>query len=359
MTSFSLMLRESIRRSPVPTEIPASERGTWKKVDSACQRLFPPLWGQFLPGLHRDDARLYAAGVALTRDLYLAEGAALTRRDRELVALAVSVDTGSPVGILQHARLLGVLGDRRLADLVQRRAVRQIDESRARGLVQTALERRWANVVRRERTRRHRHDPLRDALPRPRGGCRRPPRGTREFDPVPAAIVPARPNARPHPFVAARVGSVVPLRRRRTRPVSYIPTTAPRSSDGTSFPGGETRTMTARFVVGAIQSVASELFDNEVLFAVRQHVSQWQGEAIPLTGTWTHSATRMVGTESNRRLAEFGLLVARCPERVSPEGLLQACDGSERRRLALVTFASCIAALRLVELLTDARRRGH
>ncbi len=356
MSSFGIMLRESIRRSPVPSEVPPGEHGAWKKVDAACQRLFPPLWGQFLPSLHRNDARLYAAGIALTRDLYLAEGAALSRRDRELVALAVSVDTGSTVGILQHGRLLKVLGDGKLADTVQRRAVLELDDPRVRGLVQTALERRWSTQF--EATERadiatilfatHYLDRVVGVVG-PRGGL------------VQTTLF------MPPSFLLARMLGLT----RKWRPgwalsslyavgdtaSSVTPRDAKVIERWTSFPGGETRTMTTRFVVGAIESVATELFDIEVLTTIRQHLAQWGGEAIPLTGTWTQAATRSVANESSRRLAEFGLLVARCPDRVSPAGLLDACGGSERRRLALVTFASCAAALRLVELLTTGPRR--
>ncbi|MEM6926298.1 MAG: hypothetical protein AAF602_05190 [Myxococcota bacterium] len=356
MSTFGIMLRESIRRSPVPGEIPAGERGVWKKVDAASQRLFPPLWGQFLPGLHREDARLYAAGVALTRDLYLAEGAALTRRDRELVALAVSVDTGSPVGVLQHARLLGALGDRKLAGLVQRRAVLELEEPRVRALVQTALERRWASRF----EENERADIATIVF------------ATHYLDRVVGVVGPQAALVRsrlflPPAFLLARMLGLT----RRWRPgwalsslyavgdpTSHLhPKDAQAIEGWTSFPGGETRTMTARFVVGAIQSVAAELFDNEVLTAIRQHVAQWGGEAIPLVGTWTQAATRRVQKESNRRIAEFGLLVARCPERVSTRGLLDAVGGSDRRRLALVTYAACSAALRLTEVLTTSGRR--
>jgi len=356
MSNFGIMLRESIRRSPVPQEVPPSERSTWSKVDAASERLFPPLWGQMLPGLHRADARLYAAGVALTRDLYLAEGAALSRRDREVVALAVSVDTGSPVGILQHARLLRVLGEQRIADLVQRRAVREIEDARVRGLVQTAFERRWAMAF----GENERADIATILF------------ATHYLDRVVGVVGPRGALERsvlfmPPSFLLARMLGLT----RSWRPgwaLSYLyavgdvgsyvqPRDTKAIEQWTSIPGGETRTMTARFVVGAIQSVAAELFDNEVLVAIRQHLGQWRGEAIPLTGTWTQAATRAVSQPGNRDLAEFGLLVARCPERISPRGLLAACGNSERRRLALVTFAASAAALRIVELLTDGARR--
>lgn len=359
MSSTTMVMQGVFNRATVPGEVPATERGVWNKVHAASQRLFPPLWGQFLPGLHRDDARLYAAGIALTRELYLAEGASLTRRDRELVALAVSVDTGSPIGIRQHSRLLGVLGQRQVADLVQRRAVLELEDRRVRGLVKTALERAWADRFEPD----ERLDIATTLF------------ATHYLDRVVGVLGPRTGFAQrvlfwPPSFMMARMLGLT----RTWRPgwsLSYLwvvgdPAQSVEARDGEAINTWihahaidaplETRELTARFVVGAITQVASELFDPEVLAAIRNHLAQWRGEAIPLTGTWTKAATNAIADERNRRLAEFGLLVARCPERVSPAGLLAACDGSARRRLALVTFASCAAALRIVELLTNQPR---
>ena len=91
----------------VPSEVPRADRPLFRIARSACRRDFTlGAWGDYPPGLHRYDAHLYMACYVIMRDVYLPDGAALSRGDREIVATAVSVANRCHFCIHNHARLV-------------------------------------------------------------------------------------------------------------------------------------------------------------------------------------------------------------------------------------------------------------
>ncbi|MEN0068007.1 MAG: hypothetical protein AAGA48_38110 [Myxococcota bacterium] len=360
-----LLARTALYRPPIPREIPQEERNFFRAVFVAARREFLfAAWGQFPPGLQRFDARVYAAGgFVLIRDCYLSDTAGISRVERELVATTVSVSNTCYYCTHNHSALLQASPISGIEKLVMEREVDQIEDPRHRQLARFALmAKQPANLP--ELASAFTAVELSDIAMTLFGFNY----VNRIVDVVgPTTGIQREAFAKPPPTALA---TILGLKRSyepgaaldAIRPWSNQVRMASIDDDDDAIRrwtlDDPAKRDSVRYVWSMISAVAAELFDAEVLVAIRRHLRSWTGGEYPLTGHWHREHTKSLSTENNRRLGEFGILIARCAHRVDPDLVLQACDGSLRKRLVLVAYAACAAALRVNEWLPMNAARG-
>lgn len=345
------------RGPPAPPEIPREDRRLFRAAFVACRRdLQVGAWGSFPPGLQRFDARVYAAAYVMIRDLYLADTTGLSRAERELVATAASVANLCYYCTHNHAALLSASTLSGVEELVLNRSVGKIEDPRLQTLADLALRSKQpADIV----------ALARDLTPEELADIASVlftfNYVNRVVDVVgPTTGLPREIFAKPPPpVIAAMLGLNRSWRaggglRALGAARGHV---EPQASDHDHRHirrwtlGRPERTESVLFVWAAIQGAAQELFDAEVLDAIRAHLADWHGGEFPLTEDWQTRYTAALSSKANQSLAGFGILVARCAYRVSAQGMLEACGGDRRRRLVLVAYAACAAALRSNEWL--------
>ena len=101
---------------------------------------------------------------------------------------------------------------------------------------------------------------------------------------------------------------------------------------------------------GLIQEVAHEHLPPEVLQVIREHVANWDGEAMVLGRVELEPKVAHL-PKSQRQLALQGLTVACEAYQVDRKAMMRATDGHQAKALALVAYASFTAALRILSWL--------
>ena len=125
----------------IPSTVPDPDRPLFQATAVMIRGLFGPgATSDLTPaGIHRHDANLYAAFLLMFRDLYLADGQALTRSEREIVAAGASVSNQCPYCVHIHTKLVGPA---RVGDAIAADQPDQITDPRQRRIATYALRSR-------------------------------------------------------------------------------------------------------------------------------------------------------------------------------------------------------------------------
>ena len=273
-------------RGPMPQQIPPSDRALFRKIFPSVRREFgPAAWGKFPNGLHRFDAHLYTAGYVIMRDLYLGDGAALTRFEREIVATAISVSNRCYYCTHTHSRLVGTESPG-IQELITRGRIDEITDARLRGLAgfgqpgpqPLALSREEASDAIVTAMAFNYLNRMLDAVGAPEGRIREmlakpPPRlfarivGMKRSFPPGDALARARATKRIHPIDVGAVDR----------------------ADIARWTLGRTEVMdSVLYAWSTIRRQAREMFDGEVLALIRSHLAQWNGQPPPALGIVGH-----------------------------------------------------------------------
>ena len=341
----------------IPAEVPAADRPLYRSAYAlGLAEVGLPGRRPMPGGLHRHDARVYAAFVVFLRDVYLADGVVLTRSEREILATSVSVSNRCHFCVHVHAVAVRVAADPGVDERILNRDVDGIADPRIRDLARFGMAAKDPNaeiVCRPPFTA----DELSDAaavvfafhyLNRvmdtlgPKEGLRR------------------QVLSNPPAFVAARMlglgQRIEPgMGLKRLLAATGVPPAQVDPSDRGTIEriarGRASLSDSILFAWSSVQIAAEALFAPQVLTAIRAHLATWTGEDPPLGLDWADEAVAAVALDPDQRaVARQGLLVARAPFITSAEELLEVC-GDRRRRLVLVSFASFAAALRITEWL--------
>lgn len=319
----------------------------------AVRRMMGPLSRHrgFPFGVHRDAPLVYAAGYLLIRDVYMSDGIALTRSERELVATAVSTGNECEFCAQSHGVLLAI-DARDARDAVRARALDQIADPRQRLLAEIGLRSKdpTAPMVKAPPLTReeasdvvvtmslfHYINRVMDALG-PLGA-------TRTFIANPPPPILARILS--YHWPAPRGEALERLRKAGVAPPLEIDPADRAEMDRWAL-GDERVSDALALAWSLIQHTARGELDEAVLNGIRDHIRAWNGEDAPLTGPWLDEAVEgFTGRDEPRAQLRQGILVARAAYRIDRHALADACGGSARRRVALVSFAAFAASLRI------------
>ncbi len=341
-----------------PREISKSHRPLFWATFRAIQRdLMVAQWASFPPALQRHDARVYAAGYVIVRDLYLGDTKGLNRVEREIVAVAVSLSNFCYYCTYNHAALLQASELPALAKNLTFRNLAAIEDPRHALLTQLAIRGKQpkelaaytAQLTTEELTdiaatmfTFHYINRIVDVIG-PQSGL------THELFSKPppiaiAGILGLKRAWEPGQGLAA-LGSTSEMVH-----LSMAEQDEEQAKRWTQERPDRLAALT--FAWSAIKQAAEELFDEEVLVAIRSHLSRWDGRELTFTRDWFQEEKLELKNKENQEFVKLGILVARCAYRVSPDTMLEACNGNRQKRLALVAFAAGAAALRINEWLS-------
>lgn len=349
-----------------PPEIPKRDRPLLRKAYKICRsEVGPAAWGPLPPGTHRYDAHLYTAFFVMLRDVYLSDGAALSRAEREIVATAVSVSNRCYLCIHNHSRLVQISSPRGIDQLILSRQIDEIEDPRLQDLARYGLmtKQPMDDIIRdppftAEETSDaaivafnfHYVNRVMDALG-PREGLRRellskpPPRLLGRILSLSNPVAPGTGLAR---VLALNLTYPVEIDEHDRSTILKITHSRRDVADAMMFSWSTAR------------RVARELFGDRVLQTIRAHLASWDGIATPLDFDWLDEATEALRDDPRAHLlARQGILVARDAFQTSRRELWEASGRDRRRQLALVCFAAYAAALRISEwVVVPARSEG-
>lgn len=354
LAALGWILWTSVR---IPRSIPEPDRPLFRAaLEASRAELGPGVLSDAIPsGLHRHDAHVYAAFFVLFRDLCLADGLALTRNEREILATSVSVS--NTCHYCSHIH--GALVRAREQELVERIFAGQperISDPRQRALATYGLEARHAGAAiltappftAEEASDAaivvvsfHYINRILDALG-PRGMSRAlivsPPRrllaSVMGLDrSIEGGIALPR-------LLASGLTPPIELDASDRAHIARWTLGRPEAADAVAF------------AWSMIQHAARELFAPEVLETIRAHLAGWRGEDTDLSDPWLERAVAgLASAPHSQELVRQALVVAREPFRIDQGALTRATGGDPRRRLALVAFTACAVALRIGEWL--------
>lgn len=341
----------------IPEEIPASDRPLFVAALAAVRDEFGPaaLSSAIPPGMHRHDAYVYAAFFVMFRDLYLADGPALTRAEREILATSVSRSNTCHYCTQVHGTLVRA-GTRSLSEQILRGQIDQIEDPRQRTLALYGSESKHATapiitdppLTAEEASDAaitvvsfHYVNRILDAL------------GPEGFKLKILSSPPQRLLATAMKLDQPLSGGVALRKLRASDQVPPIGIDEADRAHITRWTLGRPEATDAMiFTWSMIQHAARQLFSAEVLDTIRAHLAGWRGEDTGLDDPWLERAVAgLAHHPADQELARQALIVARETFRIDREALLQAVGGDLRRQLVLVSFAACATALRIGEWL--------
>lgn len=360
MALFLLLLLFFFMRGPkVPAEIPERDRPMFLAALAPAKATFGMATLAESPtGFHKHDAHIFAAFYVLFHDAYLGDGVALTRPEREIVATAVSVSNRCYFCVHVHSRLVRASSAGAGTDeLILERRVDDIRDPRERELARYGLSSKKPD------------DPI----------IYDPPFTATEVSDAAVLVlgfhylnrvldavglkegIKRTVLANPPPFVLAQA---LGLRKRFEPGTAYkqvlasnlaLPIRVDESDRETILRITRHRSAVADpilFAWSSIRQVAEELYDAEVLDAIREHLAEWDGIGTSIGMEWADDAVaHMSHSPRNQALARQGIIIAREAFRVSRVELFDLCDRNLRKQLALVCFSAFAAALRICEWL--------
>ena len=307
-------------------------------------------------GVHRHERRIFAAGYLLIRDLYLADGVALNRFEREIVGMGTSVSNSCYFCSHNHAALVGI-EDSSVVKAIFGKAPQEIEDPRQRDLATYALGSRRAHLaVHKDPTLTK--DELSDAavtvflfhyINRIMDG----------LGPTGMALEFA---AKPPSFALARV-----LRYHKSSPPgeamkrfqaahadeSQAEVSEADRSEMERWSGGRPKIADAATLAWAlIQEATEDHIDEPVLETIRAHVDAWDGSDAELGSPWLNEAVAGLQDPTHREQAKQALILAREGFRSDRKALVAACEGDKARQVALVAYTAFATALSINRRLT-------
>ncbi len=317
-------------------------------------------WGPFPPGVHRFDPDVYAAGIVLFRDVYMADGHRLTRGEREVLAAAVSVANQCRYCAGSHVAMATATEGRPVARAIAQGRIDDLPTERLKRLARfgtDSLEPRSPSLADPALTGDEQVDiaavvflfhyvnRVMDALA-PRGFVG-------DFLAAPPPRVLAR-RLRAHESLATVALDAV---RAVTTPLAIdVWISEQEIADVHRWTGGREPLASAiLFAWASILRAAHEVLGPHVVNAVRRALSTWNGQDAPLLGPWAREAAGGLPDHRAQALAEQAIVVARASTRVQPDVLWDVAGRDRRTRVVLVTLAAGAAALRIASWLPTAR----
>lgn len=340
-------LRSVVGLPPLPPGIPEADRPLFREAHRLARRVFgPAAWGPFPPGVHRFDAHLYAGMLVLLRDVYLPDTPVLTRAEREIVAVSVSVSNECYYCTHNHSGVTRALAGKGLDELIRTGRFDEIEDARVADLARfgQTLDASQSPTLSREEIQEaslvafvfHYTNRLMDAL------------GPTEK----AKQLLAHPPDRAIAWLLKAKRSLQPAALDELRSTGRAPLVEIDEEEAVLFQAvcrDEARARALAFMASCVRHAAREAFDAKLLDAVREDLERWDGSRAPLIATWLDVAKL---EPRHQRLAKQMLMVARAPYRIVQAELLEAVDGDQRKQLILTSYAAFEAAQQLLRLAT-------
>ena len=354
---FFLLVRQ-LRQ--YPREIPKEDLPLARATYRAAAPFFGVgAWGDFPLGMHRFEAHLYSGFFTVWRDAYICDGMVLARSEREIIATAVSVSNRCYFCATSHGNLVRMSNEGSVTGMLIARTPERITDPRLRALGQYGLSTKNPNAdillappftpdelsdIAVVAFIFHYINRLMDSI-----GMRANIKAVLINNTTPGFIL-----AKAMKLHETQIESGVGMRQLAAAGhLSPIEVSDADRATITRFTRQREPVANAfLYLWSTIQRVARTMYDEEVLALIRSHLAQWKGEVAPLSMDWLEEVVApLARSPANQDIARQGVIIAREPFRISRREVWNVTGQHRGRQLALASFASFAATLRIMEWL--------